>query len=34
MEVYDAETGEFLRDMTDVGIAVHFEAAPGSGGAR
>ena len=33
LEVYDAATGEYLRQMTGVS-AFHFEGAPGSGGAR
>ena len=33
LEVYDAETGEYLRQLTGAS-AFHFEGAPGSGGAR
>ncbi len=34
LEVYDAATGEYLRQLTDMGFTINFEAAPGSGRSR
>jgi len=34
IQVYDAATGEFLREAMEMGMTYHFFDAPGSGGAR
>lgn len=34
IQVYDAATGEYLREMKEAGMTYYFETAPGSGGVR
>jgi hypothetical protein len=34
IQVYDAATGEFLREAKELGMTYYFQAAPGSGGVR